>query len=141
MKPATQQALVLTTCVLTLVLVVANAINYFGFAGRAAWAANPGMNIGTSQEPYHAAILGVDPGGAADRAGLRSGDRFDVRADGQVERWQLLSGNAMSGRPIILLLSQVPQGKLVTIAPRSWDYARFWFFIFWYCGIVLLALF
>jgi hypothetical protein len=39
------------------------------------------------------------------------------------------------------LLSQVPQGKLVTIAPRSWDYARFWFFIFWYCGIVLLTLF
>ncbi|HEY6326691.1 MAG TPA: hypothetical protein VIW73_09310 [Candidatus Cybelea sp.] len=99
------------------------------------------MSVGTSLEPYHAAILGVAPGGAANRAGLHTGDRFDIRANTSIERWQLLSGNAMSGRPIILLLSRGTQENPVAIAPRPWDYGRFWFFLFWYCGIVLLALF
>jgi hypothetical protein len=141
MKPAAQRALVLTACVLTLVLVAANAINFFGFAGRPAWAADPGMSVGTSRESYHAAILGVAPGGAADRAGLHSGDRFDIRANTLAERWQVLSGNAMTGRSITLLLRRGSQEQRLTIAPRPWDYGRFWFFLFWYCGIVLLALF
>jgi hypothetical protein len=140
-KPATRRALLLVACNVTLVLVVANAINYFGFGGRPAWAADPGMSVGTSREPYRAAILGVAPGGAADHVGLHAGDRIDVRPNTSVERWQLLSGNAMSGRPIILLLSRGSQEKPVAIAPRQWDYRRFWFFLFWYCGIVLLALF
>jgi hypothetical protein len=141
MKPAAQRALVLTACVVTLILVGANAINFFGFAGRAAWAADPGMSVGTSRESYHAAILGVAPGGAADGAGLHLGDRFDIRANTLAERWQVLSGNAMTGRPIMLLLRRGSQEQRLTIAPRPWDYGRFWFFLFWYCGIVLLALF
>jgi hypothetical protein len=141
MRPGTQRALVLTTCVVTAILVVANAINYFGVAGSAAWAADPGMSLGVSGAPYAAAVLAVDPGGAADRAGLRRGDRFDIRANARVERWQLLSGNAMSGRPITLLVRRDSQERPIAIAPRLWDYGRFWFFILWYFGIVLLALF
>jgi hypothetical protein len=140
MKPSTWRALVLTMCAVTVILTGANAIDYFGFAGKAAWSGNPGMNLGTSEAPYRAAILAVDPGGAAARAGLHSGDRFDVRANALVERWQLLSGNAIFGHPITLLLQRGSQQSEVAIAPRPWD-GRFWFFLFWYCGILLLALF
>ena len=124
MRPATWRALVLMMCAVAVVLTGANAINYFGFAGKAAWSGNPGMSLGTSGEPYRAAILTVDPGGSAGRAGLHSGDRFDIRANAVVERWQLLSGNALVARPITLLLQRGLQQREIAIAPQPWEYGR-----------------
>src|ERR1700732_4285539 len=143
MKPAMWRALLLTLCALAAILTIAAWIDYFGIAGSAPWAGNPGTTLGASSEPYRALVLAVDPGGPAARAGLHPGDHIDVRSNTLLERLQLFNGfsTTINGRPVTLSVNRGAGQERVTIVPVAWDPARYWYFIVSLVGLLWLALF
>jgi GAF domain len=76
--------------------------------------------------PYTAEILSIDPGRASDRAGLRRGDRFDVRAKDLVGRFNVLSDSAqpLTGEPIHLSVTRDALNLSVTVVPLPIDFTR-----------------
>ncbi len=76
--------------------------------------------------PYTAEVLSIDPGRASDRAGLRRGDRFDIRAEDLVGRFNVLSTSAqpLSGEPIRLSVTRNTQNLSVTVVPLPIDLRR-----------------
>src|ERR1700681_3659226 len=142
MKPATLRAWLLTLCSLAAILTIAATIDYFGIVGTP-WAGNPGTSLGMASEPYRALVFSVDPGGPADRAGLRSGDRVDIHSNTQLERLQLFYGfpTTINGRPVTLTVHRAARQDRVTIVPVAWDPARYWYFIVSLVGLFWLVLF
>jgi hypothetical protein len=143
MKPAMWRAPLLMLCALAAILTLAAGTDYFGLAGSTPWAGNPGTMLGASSEPYRALVLTVDPGGPADRAGLHSGDRVDIRSNTLLERLQLFNGfpTTMNGRPVTLLVHRGARQERVTIVPVAWDPARYWYFFVSLVGLIWLTLF
>jgi len=143
MKSAMWRAPLLMLCAVAMILTIASGIDYFGIAGSTPWAGNPGVTQGASSEPYRTSVLNIASGGAADRAGLRPGDRVDIRSNTLLERLQLFLGfpTTINGRPVTLSVHRGARQERVTIVPVAWDPGRYWYFFVSLVGLLWLALF
>jgi len=139
-KPATWRAALLTLCVLGALYGATVLLNESGFGGASPWYGLWGAYVGGSAQPYHLSVHGVDPGGPADRAGLREGDLVDVRGHTLVERLSLF-GQPLSGRPIALRVRRGSQQTRAVIVPGRFDLRRFFNYLFNSIGNVWLLLF
>ena len=140
MKPATWRALLLTFCAAGMLLVVVAVFDQIGLGGARPWYGIWGSYfVGTSQ-PYHLGFRGVDPGGPADRAGIREGDLVDIRDHTPLERFSLL-GQGLEGRPIAFRITRGSQQIHAVVVPGLFSVTRFWNYVFWELSAAWLLLF
>jgi GAF domain-containing protein len=90
------------------------------------WCSTVGFSINDVAprgQPFTVAVTSVEPGGPAYLAGMRSGDRIDLRTAGFVDRWHLRDvyfGNTIGGSSALHYVVQRPgQAKALVIVPRS----------------------
>ena len=116
MKPTGWRVLLLSLCAIVALLAIAEVL--IGFAGpnSTSLIGQWGDTVGPSSQPFHLTVMSIDPGRAADRAGLRAGDLIDVRANTPLERFWLF-GQPPSGRAVTILVRRGPQARRVTINP------------------------
>ena len=103
----TEQWLLPALCVVAFLLLAIEAVDVFGFGGRAWFGYWDSVTVMTTQ-PFVAEIVQTVPGGAAARAGLRDGDRVNLRdldANGRVA----LLFQPMATRSIDLIVRRGPQ--------------------------------
>jgi hypothetical protein len=125
-------------------LAVCSLFDFYGFGGRSPWAGNVGWTITISGQPYQVLVLAVQRSGAAERAGLRAGDRIDVRANSPLQRFQMFASGfptTMKGVPIPLEVLRGQRRARVTLVAQSWDIGSSWFFPFSYVGVFGILLF
>ena len=125
MKPAAWRALILTLCAAGVLLVVAAVLNQVGVGGARPWYGLWGGYFSGSSQPYHLTFRAVDPGGPADRAGLREGDLVDTRGHALVERLSFM-GQPLAGRPIMLSIRRGSEQRQTTLIPGLFSISRFW---------------
>lgn len=77
-RDARRRLVMLALCLLALALAIAEEINVLGASGRA-WFGFWDANAAGSGRPYVVTIAQPRPGGATAQAGLRDGDRVDLR--------------------------------------------------------------
>ena len=140
MKPATWRAILLTCCAGGALLVVIGFLDQVGMGGAPAWYGVMGAYVGGSSEPWHVSFRGIDPGGPADRAGIREGDAIDVREQRLLVRLSLL-GQPLQGREIVF---PIENGGIVSrrvFVPGPFSLSRFWQYVLWDFGSLWLLLF
>jgi hypothetical protein len=109
-------------------------------AGAPPWYGVWGGYFGGSAVPYHLKFRGVDPGGPADRGGMRDGDLIDVREYGLLHRLDML-GQPLAGQALTFNVERGPARAVVTLVPGPLYFARFWNYVLWECASVWLLLF
>ncbi len=115
---AVWRTLLLAFCLLTALLSLAELADVIGLSGKTPWYGLWGATMGGAGSiSYTAKILTIDPGRASDRAGLRRGDLFDVRANTLTERFEVLSDSAqpLTGKPIRLSVTRGARHLSVTV--------------------------
>ena len=136
--------LLLIFCVLTALMSLVELFDVTGLGGKAPWYGLWGSTTrGAPSLPYMAEILSIDPGRASDRAGLRRGDLFDVRANNLTERFAILTPSAqpLSGKPIHLSVTRGAQHLSLTVVPLPVNVMRRWDQIIASIAVLWLALF
>jgi len=116
MKPSAWRPLLLAICALVAIIQIADVLDITGMGGAPPWRGRWGMNSTESSKPFTILVTAVDPGGPADRGGLRRGDLIDTRANSLIERFWL--GAALNGRPVKLSVQRGPAHKTLTVTPR-----------------------
>jgi hypothetical protein len=101
MSRVSWRPVLLAICALAALIQIAGVIDATGMGSAPPWLGLLGANSGASSKPFSIEVTAVDPGGPADRAGLRRGDLIDIRANSLVERYSLLDA-PLNGRPIVL---------------------------------------
>lgn len=119
-KPATWRALLLWLCASTMIFGLIEFGSVTGVGGATPWYGLWGANPGVSTEPFQVAIANLDPSGPTARAGLRIGDRIDIRANSALERFELF-GQPLSGRPIALSVRRGSARTRVSVVPGPVD--------------------
>jgi len=132
--------MLLTLCAAGTLLVVAAFFDQAGLGGARAWYGVWGGYFTGSSRPYHLTFRGIDPGGPADRAGMREGDAVDIRDHTLVERFSFL-GQAVQGRPILLRIHRGSANVQATITPGPFAFSRFWSYVLTESGSIWLLLF
>jgi hypothetical protein len=126
-KPAIWRAAILTLCAITAILAVASIFSITGLGGAAPWSGRWGLNPASA--PFGEEITDIDPGGPADRAGLRTGDVIDFRANSLGERFWL-NDRAFNGKPITLLVHRSSTTRAIVVVPGplidAWFYHGIW---------------
>jgi hypothetical protein len=102
----------------------ANIAMFFG-VGPLPLVGQWGNTVAGSGEPFELTIRSLDPGGASAGAGLRVGDRIDVRTNAPLERFWLL-GQPVAGTPVTILALRGTTQWHVTIVPRMASVFRRW---------------
>jgi hypothetical protein len=140
MKPATWRGVILLFCALTAAFAVASFFDITGAGGKPPWYGLFGDVYELSGRPYYAEVSAVDPGGPADRAGLRNGDLVDIRANTLADRFRLLFGQPLAGQPIVLTIQRGVVRQTVSVTPGTVPVGRWdvWITPF---GCLWLALF
>lgn len=141
MKPATWRAALLAFCAAGALLVLGAFLDQAGMGGSPAWYGVWGGYFSGSSVPYHLSFRGVDPGGPADRAGIREGDLVDVRGLSPRERFSLM-GQPQAGRPVRLQVLRGGVRLQRTIVPGPFSFSRFWQYAVMdltHCWLVLFA--
>jgi hypothetical protein len=109
--------------------------------GAPPWYGIDGAYFVASSLPWHMSFRGIDPGGPADRAGIREGDSFDVREQRVLVRLSLL-GQPLAGRPITFRVRSVAGDSSQRIfVPGRFSVSRFWQYSLWQLGSLWLLLF
>lgn len=140
MKPATWRAILLACCAGGALLVVIAFFNQIGMGGAPAWYGILGGYVSGSSEPYHVSIRGIDPGGPADRAGIRDGDSVDVRDQSVLVRLSLM-GQLLAGRHVTLRVSGTNGIAQRVLVPGAFSVSRFWTYVVWEFASLWLLLF
>ncbi|HZY98278.1 MAG TPA: hypothetical protein VFE36_01760, partial [Candidatus Baltobacteraceae bacterium] len=140
MNPATWRAILLTCCGAGAILVVVAFFDQVGMGGAAPWYGLLGGYISGSSEPYQVAIRGIDPGGPAERAGIREGDTIDVREQSVLVRLSLL-GQFLADRPVTFRVNSAGASAPRTLVPGRFSVSRFWQYVVWEFGSLWLLLF
>ncbi|MBV8198975.1 MAG: hypothetical protein JO263_12655 [Candidatus Eremiobacteraeota bacterium] len=140
MKPATWRAILLTFCAAGALLVLVAFLDQAGVGGSPGWYGMWGGYFSGSSEPYHLSFRGVDPGGPAERAGMREGDLVDVRGLPVRDRLSLM-GQPQAGRPLTFAVRRGDVGLHVTVVPGPFSFARFWQYAVWELSSLWLLLF
>ena len=140
MKPTTWRGLVLAFCAVTAVFAIASIIDITGAGGRPPWYGLWGNLDSASARPYQLEVSGVNPGGSADRAGLRNGDLIDIRSIALLDRFQQLFGQPLAGRPVTLSIQRGALRTTVSVTPSAVN-AGTWYIWVIPVGCLWLALF
>lgn len=111
-----------------------------GMGGTAPWYGILGGYVSGSSEPYGVSIRGIDPGGPAERAGIREGDTIDVRDQSVLVRLSLL-GQFLADRPVTLRVNSAGVSAQRTLVPGRFSVSRFWQYVVWELGSLWLLLF
>lgn len=90
--------LLLALCALGAVLIIADVADWVGVGGRP-WAGLWQALTVADDSAYVGAFTQVVPGGASDKAGLRDGDRIDLREQNFDARVRFSVGDPMASRP------------------------------------------
>src|SRR6185312_14863790 len=90
----------------------------FEYAGSQSMVGQWGDTVGASSVPFHIIVRSIDPGHAADIAGLRAGDLIDIRASAPVERFWIF-GQPLTGRPVAMTVRRGTQQLHVTVTPQT----------------------
>jgi hypothetical protein len=118
MKPAAWRAVILTLCAIASLSAVTSVFSIAGAGGAPPWSGRRGLQPAPASEPFSIRVASVDPGGPADRAGLRAGDIIDLRANSLQERYWI-AGRPLSGRPLPLLVLRGALQEKVVLVPAS----------------------
>jgi hypothetical protein len=114
----------LTLCALSLALTVACAVDVLG-AGGPAWFGWWDANTATVA-PYTVAITQPRPDGAVARAGLRDGDRIDLRDQSLASRIAILY-QPLAMRPTALVVRRGPSAaRANVVGSTTWQTATAW---------------
>ncbi|MBV8066661.1 MAG: hypothetical protein JO113_01705 [Candidatus Eremiobacteraeota bacterium] len=128
MKPASWRVIVLALCAAGALLVLVAFLDQAGVGGSPAWYGVWGGFFSGSSEPYHLSFRGVDPGGPADRAGIREGDLVDVRGLPLRDRLSLM-GQPQAGRPVTFQVQRGDARLQATVVPGPFSFWRRWQFV------------
>ncbi len=136
MQSAVWRTVLLSLCAITAFFAIATAFCVIGIGDAPPWSGRWGWGWGSAQIPFGIQLDGVDPGGPADRAGLRAGDRIDLRKVSLQERYWVIV-RALNGRPVALSLRRgAVQTKTVVVPTRLFTnldiggwWRRFWIFV------------
>ena len=134
------RALLLTFCVAGTLLVLAGLLDQTGSGGKPPWYGVWGGYFDGSALPYHLTFRGVDPGGPADRGGLREDDRIDVRGHSVVDRLSMM-GQPLAGRPFTFPVERRSGSVKAIVVPTTIDLSRFWNYLLWELASLWLLLF
>lgn len=141
MKPATWRRTLLACCAGGALLVVVGFFDQIGLGGAPPWYGIDGAYFVASSLPWHMSFRGIDPGGPADRAGIREGDAFDVREQSVLVRLSLL-GQPLAGRPITFRVKSVAGSSSQRVfVPGPYSASRFWQYTVWQLASLWLLLF
>jgi hypothetical protein len=140
MKPAAWRAILLTFCAAGALLVVVDFSDQVGIGGAPPWYGVMGAYISGSSQPWHVSFRGIDPGGPADRAGIREGDSIDVREQSALVRLSLL-GQPLAGRPITFQVNSAGVTSQRVLEPGWFSLSRFWQYVVWEFASLWLLLF
>jgi hypothetical protein len=121
-------------------LVIVAFLDQVGMGSAPAWYGVMGGYLSGSSEPYHVSIRGIDPGGPADRAGIREGDSVDVRDQSMLVRLSLM-GQLLAGRPVTFQTSGVAGSSQRVLVPGRFSVSRFWTYVVWEFASLWLLLF
>ena len=140
MKRVAWRPVLLAICALAALIQAADVLDATGMGGAPPWGGRWGAALGVSSHPFNIAVTAVEPGGPAAHAGLRRDDLIDIRANTLVERFALLGGAPLNGRPVILSVHRGPLQEELTVVPRpqktTWD---FWLWPFGNLWLLLFA--
>ncbi|HTA38335.1 MAG TPA: hypothetical protein VK760_04640, partial [Candidatus Acidoferrales bacterium] len=140
MKPAAWRAMLLTFCAFGAILVVVDFLDQVGMGGARPWYGVMGAYISRSSQPWHVSFRGIDPGGPADRAGIREGASIDVREQSTLVRLSFL-GQPLAGRPITLQVNDAGVIAQRVLEPGAFSLSRFWQYVVWEFASLWLLLF
>lgn len=140
MRPATKRGLILAACAAAALFALAEVVDQSGAGGAAPWYGLWGAIFTRSPEPYHLAVRAIDPGGPADRAGLRAGDLVDMRTNSLIERLSLL-GQPLNARPVTLSVQRGTLNEKIAVVPGPVDFRRWWSYLLIEFGALWLSLF
>ncbi len=140
MRPATWRAVLLTICAAGALLAIVAVFDQSGMAGSPPWYGIWGGYFSRSSEPHHLSFRGVDPGGPADRAGMREGDLVDVRDHSLLERLWMM-GQPLAGRPVTFRVTRGSTSAQTIVVPGEFSFARFWNYALWEVTTLWLLLF
>ena len=136
MQSAVWRTALLSLCAITAFFALATSFCVIGIGNAPPWSGRWGWGWGSVQIPFGIQLDGVDPGGPADRAGLRAGDRIDLRKVSLQERYWVIV-RALNGRPVALSVRRgALQTKTIVVPTRLFTnlniggwWRRFWIFV------------
>ena len=117
MRASSWRAILLACCAAGVLLTVINVLDQLGMGGSPGWYGVTGAYISGCERPFNVAFRGIDPGGPADRAGIREGDCVDFRAEPLLVRFFLL-GQPLAGLPITYVVTTAHTGTPHAFAAR-----------------------
>lgn len=133
MKPAAWRAAILTLCAIAALSAITSVFSVVGMGGAPPWSGRRGLQPAIASEPFSVRVGSVDPGGPADRAGLRAGDVIDLRSNSLQERYWI-AGRPLSGVRLPLLVRRGALQENVVLVPasiqsryagKSWNWTAF----------------
>ena len=98
--------------------------------GAPPWYGVMGAYVSGSSQPWHVSFRGIDPGGPADRAGIREGSSIDVREQSALVRLSLL-GQPLAARPITFQVNDAGVMTQRVLVPEVFSLSRFWQYVVW----------
>ena len=133
MVTITWRAVILTLCAIAALSAITSIFSIVGMGGAPPWSGRRGLQPAVASEPFSIRVASVDPGGPADRAGLRAGDIIDLRSNSLQERYWI-AGRPLSGRPLPILIRRGALQQKVVLVPasiqsryagKSWNWTAF----------------
>jgi len=145
MQSAVWRTVLLSLCTISAFFAVATVFCLVGIGGAPPWSGRWGFGWGRAEIPFGLQLAFIDPGGPADRAGLRLGDTIDLRKSSVQERYWVMF-RALNGRPVALSVRRgTAQKKIVVVPTRLFTNLSIygwwrWFWIYLALPIVQPAL-
>lgn len=140
MTTARWRALLLGLCAIAALLPVLEIFLQYGGPLGTSYVGQWGDTVGASSRPFHLEVLSIDPGHGADRAGLRSGDLIDIRANSPLERFWLF-GQPPTGRAVSMTVRRGNSVRRATIVPETITPRRLQLLTPIWFGYIWIALF
>ncbi|HVA29302.1 MAG TPA: PDZ domain-containing protein [Candidatus Baltobacteraceae bacterium] len=140
MRASSWRAILLACCAAGVLLTAINVFDQLGMGGSPGWYGVTGAYISGCERPFNVAFRGIDPGGPADRAGLREGDCVDFRAEPLLVRFFLL-GQPLAGLPITYVVTTAHTGTPHAFVANHYSVSRFWNYMLWELASIWMLLF
>ncbi|HEY1975643.1 MAG TPA: GAF domain-containing protein [Candidatus Baltobacteraceae bacterium] len=103
----------------------ANLADVFGLGGQP-WYGYWDANVAMTEQPFTVSVVEPVPGGAADRAGLRNGDRIDLRLQ-SLEGRTRISTQPVGAQPTLLIVTRGARTFAARVAGSTlWDGQTAW---------------
>jgi hypothetical protein len=114
-----RQRVLLALCALTAILIAIASLMTIYVAGAA------GASFDPTEKAFVLSATSIEPGSAADVAGVRAGDTLDIRDASPVVRLRL-NNVPRGGEPLVLPLQRQGVRHTVTVTPQPLTTGEFW---------------